>query len=215
MQEDIQALPEAPTHPSKRLKIDFRAVFRSGYFICVAVIGAIFLLLFGCRSRKKTPSVDTEAIPSVVNEVEIIPALTEESATVVTRTEPSMFLSRETGIGISDKAVDDGLRGLVAEDLQTTTVRALSKSEADIQTGGASSESVTLVASGTVQVFVRTERDKRRIFFGTLEAGARQSISKEEALQVSFSEGGNLIIERSDGTAIRPQTSGRGWIRIP
>lgn len=216
VQEDTQALPEAPTHPSKRLKVDFRAALHNRYFICIAVIGAILLLLFGCRSRKKTPSADTEnARSSVVNEVEILPALTEESKTFVTRAESSMFLTQGKRIGISDKTVDDSSHGLVAEDLQTTAARPLSKSEADMPTGMISSETVILVASGTVQVFVRTERDKKRVFFGTLEAGARQSIPKEATLQVSFSEGGNLIIERSDGTAIRPQTSGRGWIRIP
>ena len=49
VQEDTQALPEAPTHPSKRLKVDFRAALRNRYFICIAVIGAILLFLFGCR----------------------------------------------------------------------------------------------------------------------------------------------------------------------
>ena len=215
VREDTQALPEAPMHPPKRLKVDFRAVFRHKYFVPVAIAGAILLLLFGCRSRKKPPSADTEATSSVVNEVEIIPALTEESTTVVTRAEPSMFLTQGGGIGISDKAVDDGSRGLVADDLQTTTARVLSKSETDMPMGVITSETITLVASAPVQVFVRTEQDKKRVFFGTLEAGARQSVPKEAALQVSFSEGGNLIIERSDGTAIRPQTSGRGWIRIP
>ena len=215
VREDTQALPEAPMHPPKRLKVDFRAVFRHKYFVPVAIAGAILLLLFGCRSRKKTPSADTEATSSVVNEVEIIPALTGESTTVVTRAEPSMFLTQGGGIGISDKAVDDGSRGLVAEDLQTTTAGVLSKSGTDMPMGVITSETITLVASGTVQVFVRTERDKKRVFFGTLEAGARQSVPKEATLQVSFSEGGNLIIERSDGIAIRPQTSGRGWIRIP
>lgn len=215
VQEDTQALPEVPMSSPKRLKVNFCAALRKRYFISFAVIGAILLLLFGCRSRKKTPSIDTEEMPSVVNEVEIIPALTEESATVVTRTEPSMFLTQGGGIGISDKAVGDGSRGLVADDLQTTTARVLSKSETDMPTGVASPESITLVASRTVQVFVRTERDKKRVFFGTLEMGMRQSVPKEATLQVSFSEGGNLVIERSDGTAIRPQTSGRGWIRIP
>ena len=215
VREDTQALPEAPMHPPKRLKVDFRAVFRHKYFVPVAIAGAILLLLFGCRSRKKPPSADTEATSSVVNEVEIIPALTEESKTVVTRTEPSMFLSQETDVGVTGKTVSDNFRGSVAEDLQTATVRTLLKSETDMPMGITSSETITLVASASVQVFVRTERDKKRVFFGTLEAGARQSVPKEAALQVSFSEGGNLIIERSDGTAIRPQTSGRGWIRIP
>lgn len=216
VQEDTKALPEAPTNSPKRLKVDFYAALRNRYFISLAVIGAIILLLFGCRSRKKTPSADTEsATSSVVNEVEILPALTEESKTVVTRAESSMFLTQGRGIGISDRAVDDGSLGLVGEDLQTTAACPLSKSEADMPTGVTSSENVTLVASGTVQVFVRTERDKKRVFFGTLEAGVRQSVPKEATLQVSFFEGENLIIERSDGTAIRPQTSGRGWIRIP
>ena len=214
--QDTEVLPEVPTHPSKRLKVDFRAVFRSRYFICVAVVGAVLLLLFGCRSRKKTPSADTEsATSSVVNEVEILPALTEESATVVTRAEPQMFLSQETDVGIAGKTASDNFRKSVAEDLQTTAARPFLKSETDMPMGVISSETITLVASETVQVFVRTERDKKRVFFGVLEAGARQSVPKEAALQVSFSEGGNLIIERSDGTAIRPQTSGRGWIRIP
>ena len=213
--QDTEVLPGTSENPPKRLKVDFRAALRNRYFISFAVIGAILLLLFGCRSRKKTPSIDTEAVPSVVNEVEIIPALTEESATVVTRTEPSMFLPQETGVGASTKTVINHSPRWIADDLRPTSTSALSKSETDIPTDMTSSETITLVASGTVQVFVRTERDKKRIFFGTLEAGAQQPIPKEAALQVSFSEGGNLIIERSDGTAIRPQTSGRGWIRIP
>ena len=215
VQKDTQALPEAPMNSPKRLKVDFRAALRNRYFIFFAVIGAILLLLFGCRSRKKTPSADTEAVPSVVNEVEIIPALTEESATVVTRTEPLMFPPQGTDVGSSSKTVVDDSPRWVADDLQPTSTLTLSKSETDMSTGVIVSESITLVASAPVQVFVRTERDKKRVFFGTLEAGARQSVPKEAALQVSFSEGGNLIIERSDGTAIRPQTSGRGWIRIP
>ena len=215
VQEDTQALPEAPTHPPKRLKVDFRAALHNRYFISVAVIGAIFLLLFGCRSRKKTHSADTETMPSVVNEVEIIPALTEESATVVTRTESSMFLPQEADVGASTKTVIDYSPKGVADDLRPTTDRAPSDSATDMPIERVSPESITLVASAPVQVFVRTEQDKKRVFFGTLEAGARQSVPKEAALQVSFSEGGNLVIERSDGTAIRPQTSGRGWIRIP
>ena len=216
VQEDTQALPEAPTHPPKRLKVDFRAALHNRYFISVAVIGAIFLLLFGCRSCKKTHSVDVENVASsVVNEVEIIPALTEESATVVTRTESSIFLPQEADVGASTKTVIDYLPKGVADDLRPATDRAPSDSATDMPIERVSPESITLVASAPVQVFVRTEQDKKRVFFGTLEAGARQSVTKEAALQVSFSEGGNLVIERSDGTAIRPQTSGRGWIRIP
>ena len=216
VQKDTQALPEAPMNSPKRLKVDFRAALRNRYFIFFAVIGAILLFLFGCRSRKKTPSVDTESVTSsVVNEVEIIPALTEESATVVTRTKPLMFPPQGTDVGSSSKTVVDDSPRWVADDLRPTVARVPSESVTDMPIEAGAPESVTLVASAPVQVFVRTERDKKRVFFGTLEAGARQSVPKEAALQVSFSEGGNLIIEHSDGTAIRPQTSGRGWIRIP
>lgn len=75
-------------------------------------------------------------------------------------------------------------------------------------------EEITLVALDNVQVFVRQEKDKRRLFSGTLEKDARQVIAKEDVLQISFTEGNNLLIERSDGTSIRPQKAGRGWIRI-
>jgi|GEM_PF-2827505 len=75
-------------------------------------------------------------------------------------------------------------------------------------------EEITLVALDTVQVFVRQESDKRRLFSGTLEKDARQIIAKEDVLQISFTEGNNLLIERSDGTSIRPQKAGRGWIRV-
>ena len=75
-------------------------------------------------------------------------------------------------------------------------------------------EEITLVASETVQVFVRQEDNKRRLFAGTLNKNEKHSIVKEGVLQISFSEGDYLSIERSDGTTVRPQKSGRGWIRI-
>lgn len=76
-------------------------------------------------------------------------------------------------------------------------------------------EEITLVALDTVQVFVRQESDKKRLFSGTLEKNERRAIAKEDVLQISFSEGRHLAIERSDGTSIRPQKEGRGWIRLP
>ena len=75
-------------------------------------------------------------------------------------------------------------------------------------------EEITLVALDTVQVFVRQEGNKRRLFSGTLNKGERRSIAKEDVLQISFSEGNNLLIERSEGSPVRPQKAGRGWIRL-
>lgn len=75
-------------------------------------------------------------------------------------------------------------------------------------------EEITLVALDTVQVFVRQENDKKRLFSGTLEKNERRAIAKEDVLQISFSDGDHLLIERSDGSSIRPQKPGRGWIRL-
>ena len=71
-----------------------------------------------------------------------------------------------------------------------------------------------MVALDTVQVFVRQEKDKKRLFAGTLNKDERRPISKEDVLQISYSEGNNLLIERSDGSTIRPQKPGRGWTKV-
>lgn len=75
-------------------------------------------------------------------------------------------------------------------------------------------EEITLVALDTVQVFVRQEKDKKRLFSGTLNKDERRLLAKEDVLQISYSEGNNLLIERSDGTTIRPQKPGRGWTKV-
>ena len=178
--KDTEGVPETQSSSARRLKVSLRAAFRNRRLLYVIIACVMLLLLFGCRSRKKTLSVDTEATSSVVNEVEIIPALMEESRSHVTQSEP--FMPSDV-VNVPQKTV--------------------------------APKTITLVASEVVRVFVRTEQDKKRVFSGTLEAGTRQSIPKEAALQVSFSEGNHLVIECSDGTSVRPQTAGRGWIRIP
>lgn len=75
-------------------------------------------------------------------------------------------------------------------------------------------EEITLVALDTVQVFVRQEKDKKRLFSGTLNKDERRVLAKEDVLQISYSEGSHLLIERSDGSSIKPQKAGRGWTRI-
>jgi len=75
-------------------------------------------------------------------------------------------------------------------------------------------EEITLVALDTVQVFVRQEKDKKRLFAGTLNKDERRPIAKEDVLQISYSEGNNLLIERADGSTIRPQKPGRGWTKV-
>lgn len=75
-------------------------------------------------------------------------------------------------------------------------------------------DEIILEAVDTVKVFVRQEKDKRCLFSGTLEKGTQQVIAKEDVLQISFTQGENLLIKRSDGTPIGPNTQGRGWVRI-
>ncbi|MCQ2955994.1 MAG: helix-turn-helix domain-containing protein [Opitutales bacterium] len=76
-------------------------------------------------------------------------------------------------------------------------------------------ESISLIASSTVKVLVRKASDKEVIFSGILNEGERKTIDKSDALQVFFSDGDHLLISRSsNGTLIRPQTSGRGFVLI-
>lgn len=76
-------------------------------------------------------------------------------------------------------------------------------------------ESISLIASGTVKVLVRKASDKQVVFSGILNEGERKAIDKSDALQIFFSDGDHLLISRSsNGTLIRPQTAGRGFVLI-
>ncbi len=97
--------------------------------------------------------------------------------------------------------------------IESSTSSAISESLFET-TESQTYEEITLVALEDVQVFVRQEGDRKRLFAGIINKGERRSIAKEDTLQISFSEGDNLLIERSNGTSIRPQKSGRGWIRL-
>ena len=76
-------------------------------------------------------------------------------------------------------------------------------------------ESISLIASGTVKVLVRKASDKQVVFSGILNEGERKAIDKSDALQIFFSDGDHLLISRSsNGTLIRPQSAGRGFVLI-
>ncbi len=72
-----------------------------------------------------------------------------------------------------------------------------------------------MIGLNNVQVFVRQEEDKKRLFADTINKGDRCTINKTGSVQISYSEGASLLIERSDGSQIKPQKSGRGWIKVP
>ena len=71
-----------------------------------------------------------------------------------------------------------------------------------------------IVATDNVQVLVRNEYDKQRIFSGTLSKGEKKEIESQNNVQLSYSDGANLYIEKADGTHLKPPKSGRGWLRI-
>lgn len=71
-----------------------------------------------------------------------------------------------------------------------------------------------VVATDRVQVFIRNEADKQRIFSGTLNKGERKEIESVGNVQLSYSDGANLYVEKSDGAHVKPSKVGRGWLRI-
>ncbi|MDR0647338.1 MAG: helix-turn-helix domain-containing protein [Puniceicoccales bacterium] len=84
-----------------------------------------------------------------------------------------------------------------------------------IQDTAASESTIVLTALDAVQVFVRQESDRRRLFAGTLNKNEHYTLTKSGPVQISYSEGKSLLIEQANGLHIKPQKEGRGWIRVP
>lgn len=71
-----------------------------------------------------------------------------------------------------------------------------------------------VIASADVQVFIRQEQDRKRLFAGTMKKGERQSFTSAGPAQISYSEGNSVVIEPKNASPIKPQKGGRGWIRL-
>ncbi|MDR0755547.1 MAG: helix-turn-helix domain-containing protein [Puniceicoccales bacterium] len=84
-----------------------------------------------------------------------------------------------------------------------------------IQDTVASESTIVLTALDTVQVFVRQESDRQRLFAGTLNKNEHHPLTRSGPVQISYSEGKFLLIEQANGLHIKPQKEGRGWIRVP
>ncbi|MDR2396358.1 MAG: helix-turn-helix domain-containing protein [Puniceicoccales bacterium] len=97
----------------------------------------------------------------------------------------------------------------------TAPVHATVQDALPIQDTVASESTVVLTALDTVQVFVRQESDRRRLFAGTLNKNEHHTLTKSGPIQISYSEGKFLLIEQANGLQIKPQKEGRGWIRVP
>lgn len=77
-----------------------------------------------------------------------------------------------------------------------------------------SSDSITLIASGTVYVVVQQIEDEQVLYRSTMAAGDSIDIDKQGPVNILFTAGENLTIEHS-GERMRPSTSGTAKIKIP
>lgn len=78
----------------------------------------------------------------------------------------------------------------------------------------AASNTVLLIATGEVQVIVREELGRTRIFSGTMKNGEQQTIVRQGPIKIHFSEGSHLIIELGTGEKLKPGRSGVGWFEV-
>lgn len=75
-------------------------------------------------------------------------------------------------------------------------------------------KTLSIIASENVQVLVRCKESKEKLFSGYMKKGTSQEISYNEALQISFSDGGAIVIRKDSGENLRPKKSGVGWLEI-
>ena len=77
----------------------------------------------------------------------------------------------------------------------------------------ASSESITLIASGNVYVLVKQQSDNKELMRKTLSEGESITLEKDGAVDIIFTAGENLQIEHG-GELLRPRGSGTAKISI-
>lgn len=78
----------------------------------------------------------------------------------------------------------------------------------------ASSNSVTLQASGNVYVLVRQKENGEELYKNTMSAGESVTLEKSGPVDILFTAGENLTIEHA-GERVRPSASGTAKITIP
>jgi cytoskeletal protein RodZ len=78
----------------------------------------------------------------------------------------------------------------------------------------ASSNSVTLLASGNVYVLVRQKEDNSELYRNTMGEGESVTLEKSGPVDILFTAGENLTIEHG-GERMRPSASGTAKITIP
>jgi hypothetical protein len=76
------------------------------------------------------------------------------------------------------------------------------------------SKRITLTAADNVQVLVRDKTTKENLFSGTIKRGESRNVDYYDNVQISFSNGGALVIHRGDGKDIKPKSDGIGWMEV-
>ena len=77
----------------------------------------------------------------------------------------------------------------------------------------ASSESITLIATGNVYVLVKQQSDNKELMRKTMSEGESITLDKDGAVDILFTAGENLQIEHG-GELLRPRGSGTAKISI-
>ena len=78
----------------------------------------------------------------------------------------------------------------------------------------ASSNELTLIASGTVYVLVKQQADNVILYRDTMAEGDTVTLTKDGPVDILFTAGENITIE-SDGERLRPSSSGTAKIKLP
>jgi len=105
----------------------------------------------------------------------------------------------------------------VAPELRDSSTERVTPSQT--LTGGdnaapATSDSVTLSASGNVYVLVKQRNDNQELFRKTMSAGETVSLDKEGPVDILFTAGEHLTVEHG-GERMRPSSAGTAKITIP
>ena len=98
-----------------------------------------------------------------------------------------------------------------SSETQEETIEAQSSEPS--QTEDTGSESITLIASGTVYVLVKQQLDNQELMRKTMSEGESITLVKNGAVDILFTAGENLQIEHG-GERLRPRGSGTAKISI-
>lgn len=75
-------------------------------------------------------------------------------------------------------------------------------------------ENLTFSVTDDVEILVRQEEDKQRIYSGHIKPNNPITITRNGPVKIHFSNGSQLTIEKPNGQKVKPGKDGVGWIEI-